>query len=230
MDKVIHAAQYGDFHFIERSIEENGVSVDASDDEKCSLLHWASINGRYDIVRYLLGKSANVNVIGGTNGEIPLQWAVRHPKNTQIVKLLIEKRSNMHWKSIYGYDALFIAVQEGRINAAFVLLNSGACPDTVDNAGDTPLYWLLKQPAVTDRANLIRLLLRFNASTVVTAKAPYNALHLLLGSAVDPNDIDLDLALLLYSAAKTRGDLDVLLTRRDSAGLTPREVLACRVR
>lgn len=60
-------------------IERYGLPPNLSDKDGCTLLHWAAINNRLQIVKYLISRRADVNAVGGINGEIPLQWAVRHP-------------------------------------------------------------------------------------------------------------------------------------------------------
>jgi ankyrin repeat protein len=228
-DKAIHAAQYGDYRSLVSSIESSNLSVDTVDDENCSLLHWAAINKRNEILDYLIDRNANVNIVGGINGEIPLQWAIRHPKNSKVIMSFIQKGADIMHKSVYGFDALFIAVQEGRTNVAFILLNCGADANTRDAFGDTPLYWLLKNENAIDRSNLIRLLLRYNASVVHVDKGQYNAFHLMLitsnhSSGSDPNSIDLDSALLAYTAAHARKEIDTLLNTKNGDGRTPRQV------
>eukprot|EP01031_Cornospumella_fuschlensis_P033321 gene33321-40307_t len=76
-DKIIKAVQYGDLKFVETAVEIHHVSVDLKDKDDCSLLHWAAINNRVEIIEFLLHRKANVNSVGGENKEIPLQWAVR---------------------------------------------------------------------------------------------------------------------------------------------------------
>lgn len=228
-NEAIHAAQYGDYTQLMNCIESSKLSVDTVDDENCSLLHWAAINKRYEILDYLVDKNANVNIVGGINGEIPLQWAIRHPKNLKMILLFVNKGADILHKSVYGFDALFIAVQEGRTNAAFVLLNSGADVNTCDASGDTPLYWLLKNENAVERSNLIRLLIRYNASVVHVAKGQYNAFHLMLNSnnhssGSDPNSIDMDSALLIYLAAHAHQELESLLGTKNADGRTPRQV------
>lgn len=215
MDKVVHAVQHGDFVYVENCIETLNVSPDAVDDESCSLLHWAAINCRYDIVKYLVQKHANVNIVGGVNAEIPIQWAVRHPRGLKLVSYLIDCGSNLHHQSVYGCDALFIAIQEGKVNIAFLLLHKGANPNTVDSNGDTPLLWLVRNENAIERRKLIRLLISFHATVgAVNQRDGNNGLHLLV--LKEHGFFDIMLAEDLYKAAK-----DTLMSVKNKDGLDP---------
>ena len=55
-----------------------GIDVNQMDAENVSLLHWASINNRIEIVRYLLSRGAAVDRIGGELKSTALHWAVRY--------------------------------------------------------------------------------------------------------------------------------------------------------
>lgn len=56
---------------------EAGANVNAIDDETVTLLHWAAINNRLEIIKYLLDKGAFVDAVGGELQSTPLHWAVR---------------------------------------------------------------------------------------------------------------------------------------------------------
>jgi len=185
IDNLIRAAQWGDERFIEAAIENYGLSPNSSDGEHCSLLHWASINNRYDIARYLLSKDVDINFVGGLNKEIPLQWAVRTQRSSRLVQMLISEGSDVHHKSIYGCDALFIAVQAMNMHAVFILLNSGVNPNSVDMHGDTPLYALLRRPASLQSHDMIRLLLRFKASVDVKTNIGDTAMHIIASGGIN---------------------------------------------
>ena len=195
IEKLIHAVQYGDSHYVESAIEVHKFSPDTVDRDGCSLLHWASINGRFEIVQFLIHRRANVNLVGGDNGEIPLQWAVRQPHCAKIVDLLITENSNMSHKSIYGYDSLFLAVQAAHLHIIFLLLHRGANPNCTDLQNETPLTWLLKNKP-GEHIDIIRMLIKFGANpNHLTASG--NALHILTAQGLQ---FDFGLALMLFEA------------------------------
>lgn len=178
-NSIIQAVQYGNISFVQDNI--SNFSPYILDNFKCSLFHWAAINNRINIMNFLIDHLINlqkkemkntddnllINIInksGGDLNEIPLQWAVRNHNNTYMVKLLLSIGSNILHKNIFGFDALFIAVEANSLHIAYMLLNNGADPNTTNNDGNTPLNWLLLNHAA-DSIEMQRLLLKFNANT-----------------------------------------------------------------
>jgi len=215
VEALIHSVQFGDLKSVEAAIEQQKLSPDTVDRDGCSLLHWAAINNRLEIARYLISKNCNVNIVGGENGEIPLQWAVRQAQCAGMVNLLIEEGSNIHHKSLFGYDALFIAVQAGHTHIIFILLHSGANPDTTDSNQETPLIWILKNQ-FTDGIEFVRLLLKFNANPAYKGSGGNNCLHLL---GLQGRDVDLGLALTIYGEGPA-----ALVEAVNDDGLTPYKI------
>jgi palmitoyltransferase len=160
---IVKAVQYGKSEIVEKALLEKNISPDACDESGCSLLHWAAINNRSTIVKFLISKGANVNIVGGTLKEIPLQWAIRNGRYCQLVQFLIEAGSDLHHKNVHGADALQVAVRCGNLNMVFQLLVAGASPNTSTAQGDTPLLYLIKEKLTPESVDLIRLLLNFHA-------------------------------------------------------------------
>lgn len=217
---LIHAVQWGDIGYVETLIDKMAISVDTVDEDGCSLLHWAAINNRLEIAKYLISKGANVHITGGQNNENPLQWSVRCSCCTGMLSLLLHEEVSIFHKSIYGCDALMIAVQCEQINAVLFLLNAGADVNTVEKNGDTPLYWLLRKYSSCPTFEFVeiqRLLHRFNASVLHRASDGCNALHIVALAGVR---MDLGSALLVYLA----GD-DSMLETKNADNLTPYQVI-----
>lgn len=60
-----------------RELVEAGYDVNQPDNETVTLLHWAAINNRLDIIRYYVSKGAIVDAVGGELLATPLHWATR---------------------------------------------------------------------------------------------------------------------------------------------------------
>jgi palmitoyltransferase len=172
IQRLISAVQYGDQNLIISAIRDNHISPNLCDESGCSLLHWASINNRVGIVRYLLGQGADANWVGGTLREIPIQWAARNGRYCQLIRLLVDAGSNLHHKNAHGVDVLHTAVRCGNVHTAFLLLSAGASPNTLDESGETPLHYLLKGSVNMSATDLIRLLLRFQADVFIKDFGP----------------------------------------------------------
>ena len=89
---IVKATQYG---AIERCKEiiEGGFDVNQRDNENVTLLHWAAINNRCDIVKYYIAKGADVNAVGGDLNSTPLHWATRQG-HIQMVIMLMQHRAD----------------------------------------------------------------------------------------------------------------------------------------
>lgn len=218
IDLLVKAVQYGDLDFVQKSIQSYKLSPNTLDASNCSLLHWAAINGRFEIVEFLVNQNANVNICGGDNAETPLQWAVRYQNCAKVVHLLLAEHSNLNHKSIYGYDALYLAVQAGNINVVYMLLNSGADPNTRDLHGDTPLHWQLKNDlSNANKWDMIRLLCKFHADVTFKGKDGNNALHILCNMG---SNFDFHGAFYIYCSGGKP-----LLSAENNDGETPYQVL-----
>lgn len=121
MKTPIELVQFGDFESLKNLVEKGEITARYQDADRCSLLHWAAINNRITIVKYLLSKGADINHVGGVLEEIPLQWAVRNNMYTQMVHLLITNGSFLNHRNIHGHDALSLAIHSGNVNTAYIL-------------------------------------------------------------------------------------------------------------
>ncbi|XP_062608682.1 palmitoyltransferase ZDHHC17-like, partial [Saccostrea cucullata] len=84
---IVRAVQFGVMARVYELVE-GGQDVNEMDRENVSLLHWAAINNRLDIVRYLISKGAIVDKFGGDLDSTPLHWATRQGHISMVVLLL----------------------------------------------------------------------------------------------------------------------------------------------
>ena len=73
---IVRAVQYGAHERVLELIEA-GYDINQPDNDTVYLLHWAAINNRREVIKLLIEKGANVNVVGGDLQSTPLHWAVR---------------------------------------------------------------------------------------------------------------------------------------------------------
>ncbi|CAB0035007.1 unnamed protein product [Trichogramma brassicae] len=71
---IVQATQYGALERVQELVEA-GYDVNEPDAETVTLLHWAAINNRKEIVKYFIAKGAKVDAIGGELASTPLHWA-----------------------------------------------------------------------------------------------------------------------------------------------------------
>lgn len=72
-----------------KELIESGYDVNTPDAETVTLLHWAAINNRKDIIKYYISLGAVVDAVGGELQSTPLHWA------TRLVKIKISRRANL---------------------------------------------------------------------------------------------------------------------------------------
>lgn len=88
-------------------------------------LMFAALGGHTDVARKLLERDARVNVPSGSNNDIPLTsacWKGHH----EVVKLLLEFKSNIEHRTKDGCTPLMLAAREGHYSVAKLILDSNA--------------------------------------------------------------------------------------------------------
>ena len=106
---IVKATQYGIFDRCKEIIERDGFDVRKPDKDNITVLHWAAINNRKDLVKYYLSAGAIIDAIGGDLNSTPLQWAVRQGHQSMIALLI----SNGAGKKIFSisHTYLYIKIQ-----------------------------------------------------------------------------------------------------------------------
>lgn len=134
---IVKATQYG---LLERCKElvEAGYDVRQPDKENVTLLHWAAINNRLDLVRYFISKGAVVDQLGGDLNSTPLHWAIRQGHLSMVIQLL-KFGADPSLIDGEGYSSLHLAVLFQHMPVIAYLISKGQSIDTPDHNGRTPL-------------------------------------------------------------------------------------------
>ncbi|KAJ8249650.1 hypothetical protein COCON_G00228660 [Conger conger] len=170
---IVKATQYG---IIERCRElvEAGYDVRQPDKENVTLLHWAAINNRVELVKYYISKGAIVDQLGGDLNSTPLHWATRQGHLSMVVQLL-KYGSDPALIDGEGCSCIHLAAQFGHTSIVAYLIAKGQDVDMMDQNGMTPLMWAAYR---THSVDPTRLLLTFNVSVSLGDKYHKNtALH-----------------------------------------------------
>ncbi|XP_028041893.1 palmitoyltransferase Hip14 [Bombyx mandarina] len=157
---IVKATQYGAFVRVKELVEA-GWDVNRPDGETVTLLHWAAINNRRDIIQYLLSKGANVDAVGGELQSTPLHWATRQGHLDATV-LLVRAGADPSLRDAEGCACLHLAAQFGHTAVVAYLVARGVTVDEPDAGGMTALMWASWKVAAVDPT---RLLLTLGAST-----------------------------------------------------------------
>ncbi|XP_029894956.1 palmitoyltransferase ZDHHC13 isoform X2 [Aquila chrysaetos chrysaetos] len=170
---IVKATQYG---IVERCKElvEAGYDVRQPDKENVTLLHWAAINNRQELVKYYISKGAIVDQLGGDLNSTPLHWAIRQG-HLPMVMLLLKCGADPSLIDGEGFSSIHLAVLFQHMPIIAYLISKGQNVDTTDFNGQTPLM-LSAQKAVGPEPT--RFLLKFNPSLSAVDNVQKNtALH-----------------------------------------------------
>lgn len=170
---IVKATQYG---MIERCKElvEAGYDVRQPDKENVTLLHWAAINNRQELVKYYISKGAIVDQLGGDLNSTPLHWAIRQG-HLSMVMLLLKCGADPSLIDGEGFSSIHLAVLFQHMPIVAYLISKSQSIDTTDFNGQTPLM-LSAQKAIGPEPT--RFLLKFNPSLDAVDNVQKNtALH-----------------------------------------------------
>lgn len=170
---IVKATQYGAIGRVKELIEA-GWDVNQPDSETVTLLHWASINNRRDIIKYFLEKGANVDAIGGELNATPLQWATRQGHLGSVV-LLMNAGADPSLRDAEGCSCIHLAAQFGHTALVAYFIARGLNPDIQDRTGMTALMWAAWKVNALDP---VRLLITLGSNpSVVDHNHGNTALH-----------------------------------------------------
>uniref|UniRef100_A0A669QMJ3 Palmitoyltransferase n=1 Tax=Phasianus colchicus TaxID=9054 RepID=A0A669QMJ3_PHACC len=173
MCDIVKATQYG---MIERCKElvEAGYDVRQPDKENVTLLHWAAINNRQELVKYYISKGAVVDQLGGDLNSTPLHWAIRQGHLPMVI-LLLKCGADPSLIDGEGFSSIHLAVLFQHVPIVAYLISKSQNIDTADFYGLTPLM-LSAQRVVGPEPT--RFLLKFNPSLNAVDNVQKNtALH-----------------------------------------------------
>ncbi|KYO21893.1 palmitoyltransferase ZDHHC13 [Alligator mississippiensis] len=170
---IVKATQYG---ILERCKElvEAGFDVRQPDKENVTLLHWAAINNRLDLVKFYISKGSVVDQLGGDLNSTPLHWAIRQGHLSMVI-LLLKCGADPSLIDGEGFSSVHLAVLFQHMPIIAYLISKGQSVDSTDVNGQTPLMlsaFKIIGPEPT------RFLLKFNPSLNAVDKVQKNtALH-----------------------------------------------------
>lgn len=172
VDTITKACAFGDFDALQRFVEADSTSVNATDSQGYFPLQWAALNNRIAEVNFLLSKGSAINQQDST-GQTALHWAAVRG-SLPVIETLLRNDANIDIKDNRGYTACHVAAQYGQTAALYHLaLKWGVDIDAPDNDGRTPIHWA----AYKGFADTIRLLLVLDARYSAPDKEGCTPLH-----------------------------------------------------
>ncbi|KAH1171807.1 hypothetical protein KIL84_007425 [Mauremys mutica] len=157
-----------------KELVEAGYDVRQPDKENVTLLHWAAINNRLDLIKFYISKGAVVDQLGGDLNSTPLHWAIRQGHLSMVI-LLLKCGADPALIDGEGYSGIHLAVVFQHMPVIAYLISKGQSVDTTDFSGQTPLM-LSAQKVIGPEPT--GFLLKFNPSLSAVDKIQKNtALH-----------------------------------------------------
>lgn len=154
------AAQLGDLFRVQTLVKAHPELAAAPNPvDQVPALHWAALNNRVAIIRYLLEVGASVNALGGEQWSSALHWAVSKGHLSSMA-MLLGYGADVSLKDQPGYTPLHIAAQHGQYFAILYLLALGVPVDERDSYGRTALLWA----AYRGHTETVQVLLQEGAS------------------------------------------------------------------
>ncbi|SCU98395.1 LAFA_0G17612g1_1 [Lachancea sp. 'fantastica'] len=176
--KYREACQTGDLTTV-RSLIESGVvdpSHDYSDEERVTGLHWACINNRLGVVRYLVENGVDINFAGGKLDATPLHWAARYGY-VYIVHYLLEKGADPKLLDKQGFNVVHLSINSSNVMLVLYCLlfivGDDISIDTLDPSRRTPLLWAAYQ----GDSFSVKALLEFKADSSIIDSGGFSPLH-----------------------------------------------------
>jgi len=111
--------------------------IDTTDDEFSTLLHYAVIEQKTDIIDVLLKNSANKDALN-IRGLTPVQYAAMGD-NLQILKRMVITNE------YEGLHLMHLAVATGKIHNVTYLIDVGYSVNALDHSLRTPLHWAVQE-------------------------------------------------------------------------------------
>lgn len=162
---IVKATQFGASERVRELVEE-GFDVNTPDNDTVYLLHWAAINNRREIIKYLLEKGADVTKRGGDLQSSALHWSVRQGHLASTV-LLLKAGADPTLQDAEGCACLHLASQFGHTAVLAYLIAKNVYLDSFDGTGMTSLMWASWKVTTLDP---VRLLLTLGANPNLQGK------------------------------------------------------------
>lgn len=171
-EDIMQLARLGEIASIKDLFESGKFDATYRDKESISPLHWAAINNRYELCKFLLDSGADVNAKGGESVATPAMWAAQRC-HYYIVDLLLRYGADPLLTDIQGYNILHLATIDGNSFLLALLLHQEIPVDIPDAQGHTSLMWAAYKgfPACVD------LFLRWGANLAAADEAGLTPLH-----------------------------------------------------
>ena len=179
--KFMNSCQEGNITIVKELITSKAVQVNDTFSDGITGLHWACINNRLYLVKYLIENGGNPNYLGGELRASPMHWACRNGLVYIVDYLISNSDADPNLKDAQSYNSLHLAVHSSNIMLVeYLLLNccdvnstKKVYVDEPDSSNRTALHWAAYQNDIYT----INALLRFGADVTKVDNNLFIPLH-----------------------------------------------------
>lgn len=205
-----------------RLLIKHGANVNASGVLTASAMHAAVAKSSPEIVELLLENEADINIHYPPDDFTPLWFACLGEEDKKMVQLLLSRGADYELRDATACTSpLDVAIGEGNVSVASLLLEAGANPNSRGLGREAPLINVMLNPPPNTLA-IAKLLLQHGADINATGEhvasplhaavltAPVKLVELLLQHGADvskPSSLD---GLTVMEIAVTRGDMEII--------------------
>lgn len=175
VDEIACACQNGDL-FLCKTLFRNGACINQPDSAGFLPLHYASMNGHYEIIQFLLENGSDVTSL--LTGYPPLVLAARGG-HSQVIQLLSLFGASVDDVGQAGAPPIVSAAAGCQNSCIETLLSLGAEINATDIDGNTPLHAAVMQ---TNCTSTIQLLLLHGANIKISNKSGLTPIQLALNT------------------------------------------------
>ncbi|TID13309.1 hypothetical protein CANINC_004996 [Pichia inconspicua] len=159
--QLITAAQCGNLEILKSYLEKSPsnptpLSPNTTDSDGITLVHWAALNNRLEIIKYLVSKGADPDVPAGDMNATPLLWAARYGLVYIVDYLIREAHADysivdkngigIHLASVFSSNVMMVIYALWTINELKDSKNTEIDGvNTADPTGRTLLHWAAYQ-------------------------------------------------------------------------------------
>ncbi|EKX37798.1 hypothetical protein GUITHDRAFT_55771, partial [Guillardia theta CCMP2712] len=119
--------------------------IDDKDNIGCTALHWAALNDKVNVMKWLIKEGADLNA-RGNDGHTPLHWAGLKGF-LRATRVLIDAGADLNVQDNWKFTAMIRAAQNGHVLVVLALMYAGADVTIydADDDGCTALHLAAKK-------------------------------------------------------------------------------------
>ena len=137
-DDIFHLIRFGNPSYVKLWLDNVENDFNICDDHNWTLLHWASWDGKLNLVELLIQRGAKINSLNACN-DTPLHCAVKNGHFDVCCFLIKFNISGVNAANIHGNTPLHYACYFSYLDISIELINSGALVTILNRYSQIPL-------------------------------------------------------------------------------------------